>query len=297
MRIPTIDEWLLKQTANILDEVLNDGQLTALCAKCRLEEKDGGSKRERIFCTLVTRQKQDGYSHNVVSFIRACMNPVRFRGNQRQFAKSRCRLNDVLAYAGLQVREDGKVWVVQTEQSKEMAEIRRSAVEAVHRLCGDEVEARLWKKLMRDKSYGTERFEAAVLINRFRQTSRPALNDENVKRVILSAAERQDQTFFKRLGKALSAKPKLRVSRILSWQMMLLPPLVTFLLTRWTCGCDGLPPLCFLTPTSLTDVCGHYMGSEFSDMQITKLRQRLGLKQHKRHQVEVIDIDGQLKVL
>jgi hypothetical protein len=143
MPIPTIDEWLLKKTADILDPVASDEQLKTLWAKCRLEERDGRSKRERIFQTLLFRQAQDGYPDHVLSFIRACMDPVRFRSNTQQLAKSRSRLNDVLAYAGYQLREDGKVWVVQTEQSKEMAEIRRSALEAVRRLCGDEVEARL----------------------------------------------------------------------------------------------------------------------------------------------------------
>lgn len=305
MLLPKVDQWLLKQTADILDGVVCDQDLKRLCSRCRIDKKDGRSNRERIFHTLDTRQQRDGYSNHVISLIRACMNPVRFRRNPQQFARTQSKLNAVLTYAGLRLREDGTIWAVQTQQSNKMAEIRESAAEALRRLCGDEVEARLWKKLMRDKSYGRERFEADLLLNKFQQTTRPLLNAEHVKRIIILAAERQDDTFFKRLGKALSAKPSLpSIRRIIMqtrllrpWATVGLDPLVAFLLTRWAVGFDELPPLCFLTPTSLTDVCRHYMGSEFSDYKITKLRQRLGLKQFKRHQITVIEIDGQLRVL
>lgn len=44
MRLRTIDEWLLALISDILDETVTDRQLTALCAKCRIEEQDAKSK-------------------------------------------------------------------------------------------------------------------------------------------------------------------------------------------------------------------------------------------------------------
>lgn len=305
MPIPIIDEWLLRKAADILAQVADDRQLRALSRKWQVDILAGKSNRERIFRSLVRCQAQHGYPEHVLSFISACMDPVRFRTNRQLHARFCQQLNEVFAYAGLRLHEKGKFHRVQTAQYLELSEMRRRAQEAFRRLCGDEIEARLWKKLMRDRSYSKERFEADVLLNRLRQNPRPPLNDEHVKRVITLAAERQDDKFFKRLGKALSAKPKLPSVRSVVWQtrllrpwaMFSLPSLVAFLLTRWTNGADGLPPLCFLTQTSLTDVCRHYLDSQLTDDLITKARQRLGLKPFRGHRIEVIRVGDQLRVV
>jgi uncharacterized protein (TIGR02391 family) len=55
------------------------------------------------------RQKADGCGNNIGAFIQAAMDPARFVGRTEDFTRFRDRLNEVLAFSGLHLGEDGKL--------------------------------------------------------------------------------------------------------------------------------------------------------------------------------------------
>lgn len=67
------------------------------------------TKRHRLHEALRKRQQQDRCGNLVVEFIQRAMNPVRYTGNSVHFEAKRNELNEVLAFSGLFMGEDGKL--------------------------------------------------------------------------------------------------------------------------------------------------------------------------------------------
>jgi uncharacterized protein (TIGR02391 family) len=109
MRIESFSESLLRQISHALESAATHRQLTDLFNECQISGQGGNPKWERILLALSARQKQDGCGNNIVAFIQASMNPVRFVGQQDTQLDVRHRLNEVLAFAGFQVGDDGKL--------------------------------------------------------------------------------------------------------------------------------------------------------------------------------------------
>lgn len=67
------------------------------------------TKRVRLFEALQARQQQDHFGNQVIALIQESMNPARYTGNPEQFDNRRTNPNVVLAFAGLELAEDGKL--------------------------------------------------------------------------------------------------------------------------------------------------------------------------------------------
>ena len=67
------------------------------------------TKRHRLFAALNAKQERDGCANNVLTFIHAAMDPVRFVNNRNWFNELRDQLNQALAFSGYQLGEDGKL--------------------------------------------------------------------------------------------------------------------------------------------------------------------------------------------
>ena len=113
MRIQTFTEIQLREIANLLAGAVTHKVLTSVFRDCGLNERgtveNGNPKWQRIVITLDDRQGRDGCGNNVGALIQAVMNPVRFVGQQGQFSDLRQRLNEILAFMGLSVGEDGNL--------------------------------------------------------------------------------------------------------------------------------------------------------------------------------------------
>ena len=109
MRVEAFSESLLRQIGHASENAATHRELTDLLNECQISGQGGNLKWERIFLALSARQKQDGCGNNIVAFIQASMNPVRFVGQRDRQLDVRHRLNEVLAFAGFQVRDDGKL--------------------------------------------------------------------------------------------------------------------------------------------------------------------------------------------
>ena len=67
------------------------------------------TKRHRLFGALQARQAQDRCSNAVLHLVQQAMAPVSYRGQTDIFDSRRHALNEVLAFAGWQLGEDGKL--------------------------------------------------------------------------------------------------------------------------------------------------------------------------------------------
>jgi uncharacterized protein (TIGR02391 family) len=88
------------------------------------------TKRHRLFLALKARQQADGCANHVLNFVEAVMSPVRFVGNSTRFEDLRGQLNQVLAFTGLLIAEDGKARHVSAATTLPEAQARAGRLRA-----------------------------------------------------------------------------------------------------------------------------------------------------------------------
>lgn len=109
MTIPTFSDTVVRQLANVLEGAASHREFTSLFNECKIAEHGGTPKWERITLALTLRQRQDGCGNNIIVFVQAVMNPVRFVGQTNRFDEFRNRLNEVISFAGFQLGDDGTI--------------------------------------------------------------------------------------------------------------------------------------------------------------------------------------------
>jgi len=113
MTIPSFNMQVLRSLCNILGDTnhgLTGSEIAELLSSCSIDDPlPGYTKRHRLFEALHQKQTQDGFANNIVAFIQEAMNPVRHVGMQEYFESQRSALNEVLAFAGMTLGEDGKI--------------------------------------------------------------------------------------------------------------------------------------------------------------------------------------------
>ncbi len=134
MVIPIIDTEVLRSLCDILGDTssgLTGTEIGQLLSACDISDPlSGNTKRHRVFEALNQKQHADGCANNVIAFIQRAMNPVRHVGEMDYFEGQRSRLNEVLAFAGMELREDGKIVAstpvtTLTEAAQRADELRR----------------------------------------------------------------------------------------------------------------------------------------------------------------------------
>lgn len=132
--IPKLDQAHLQAVCDIIGDTaegLTGSEIGRLLAQCGINDPQPAmTKRHRLFLALHTRQEKDGCSNNVVNFIQTVMNPVRFVRNPAEFHGLRGQLNEVLAFAGLHIGENGKVHVVTAATTLPEAQARAGSLRA-----------------------------------------------------------------------------------------------------------------------------------------------------------------------
>ena len=128
--IPKFDEVNLRAICDILGESwsgLTGSEIGQLLQSCNVDDPcPGQTKRYRLFEALNRRQSQDGCGNNVIAFIHAAMNPVRYTRQHDLFESRRSRLNQVLSFCGLGLGEDGRLRRVTTSRTLSEAQGRAS---------------------------------------------------------------------------------------------------------------------------------------------------------------------------
>lgn len=89
---------------------LTGSEIGRLLSVCQVDDPSPGmTKRHRLFEALQARQARDRCSNAVLHFVQQAMAPVSYRGQADIFDSRRHALNEVLAFAGWQLGEDGKL--------------------------------------------------------------------------------------------------------------------------------------------------------------------------------------------
>lgn len=110
--VPKFDEAVLKRICEVLANTrtgLSNTEIDDILGKHRIPSTPGASKRVRLFEALKNRQDRDGVGNLVVAFIHDAMNPVRYTGTSEYFETKRDELNQVLAFGGYFLGDDGKL--------------------------------------------------------------------------------------------------------------------------------------------------------------------------------------------
>jgi uncharacterized protein (TIGR02391 family) len=67
----------------------------------------GATKRHRLFEALNQRQENDKSANHVLNYVLTVMKPVRYLNDKILFTERRMRINEVLAFKGISIAEDG----------------------------------------------------------------------------------------------------------------------------------------------------------------------------------------------
>ena len=92
------------------EDGLTGTQIGDLLAQCGVPDVDpAATKWRRLFHAFAAFQNERHFGNHLVVFINQAMNPVRFTTDRPQFNRWRDRLNVILAFSGMSVRNDGRV--------------------------------------------------------------------------------------------------------------------------------------------------------------------------------------------
>jgi len=117
-QIALFDESVLRTICSVLgdtSEGLTGSEIGQLLRECNIADLlPGYTKRDRLYEALNQQQKNDGCGNNIVAFIYRAMNPVRYTKNPHIFENRKFALNEVLAFAGFALGDDGRLREIKT---------------------------------------------------------------------------------------------------------------------------------------------------------------------------------------
>ncbi len=113
MTVPSFDLAVIQSIANILGDTehgFTGTEIGNLLQECRIPDLSlCTTKRIRLSEALHHKQNQDNCGNGIAAFIQHAMNPTRHFDSQEWFEETRTKLNQVLAFAALQLAENGKL--------------------------------------------------------------------------------------------------------------------------------------------------------------------------------------------
>ena len=128
-KMSKIDENRLQAICDVIGDTsagLTGSEIGQLLRRCSIPDSEPGiTKRKRLFAALRAKQDRDDCANNVLAFVQTALDPVRFVGNQSAFSAFRDRINEVLAFNGLHLGEDGKL--KQVSQARTLSEAQERA--------------------------------------------------------------------------------------------------------------------------------------------------------------------------
>jgi len=119
---------------------LTGAQIAHTLTKCKIRDVDPtNTKWRRLHNALVTVQNETERGNEIIAFIHKSMKPISYTGNPERFESQKQRLNVVLAFAGLELQDDGKLHKVKAVST--LSEAEQRAVTLKKKLLDREVHA------------------------------------------------------------------------------------------------------------------------------------------------------------
>jgi uncharacterized protein (TIGR02391 family) len=116
----------IEAVAKILGEAMSGTQLTELLAQSRIANtSEQSTKWRRIYENVSRAQTAERTGSALVRFIRAAATPTRFANRAAEYNELRAQLNVTLAFHGLELRDDGRLY--RRKAARTLSEAQRRA--------------------------------------------------------------------------------------------------------------------------------------------------------------------------
>lgn len=125
MPITSFSDSHIRKLAEILADAYTHKELADLLRQRGIAEQGGDPKWERVLLALRVRQQADRCGTNIGAFIQAALDPARFVGRAQVFSDFRDHTNEILAFSGIHLGEDGKLRPV--TQARTLSEAQERA--------------------------------------------------------------------------------------------------------------------------------------------------------------------------
>ena len=133
-KVAPFENGMLEAICKVLahtSDGLTGSEIGHLLRTCRITDTDAmATKWKRLFYALAHYQNRRQSGNHVVGFIHHAMKPVRWKDKRQQFDLILDELNKVLAFAGLEIRDDGGVRYTDTVSTLSEAEERANSLRA-----------------------------------------------------------------------------------------------------------------------------------------------------------------------
>lgn len=117
----------LESLCKLIGEMLTGSEIGYLLQLIGVNDIDSSNtKWKRLFNALATRQNEDQAGNIVLSFIDKAFQPARFVGKQDYYKEKLLQLNIILAFHGLDYREDGSFYNISKANTLSEAEKKAS---------------------------------------------------------------------------------------------------------------------------------------------------------------------------
>ena len=129
-RYPRFTQAQLESISKALGDTnsgLTGSEIAWMLKQAHVDDVDPrNTKWKRLYNALITRHNRDGHGDRVLGFIRAALDPGRYTGARAEFEERKDRVNVVLAFHGLEFRDDGRFHTVAAATTLTDAEARAS---------------------------------------------------------------------------------------------------------------------------------------------------------------------------
>lgn len=130
MPLPSLDIGVVQSVSDILGDTergFSGSEIGRYLKECNIPDiAPTLAKRLRIFEALKAKQSSDNCGNNVGAFIQHSMSPARHLDAREWFEDTRSKLNHVLAFAGLELGDNGKLRPVAKAETHSQAIARAS---------------------------------------------------------------------------------------------------------------------------------------------------------------------------
>lgn len=133
---PSFSESDLMAVSKVLADAASHAELTLLFNQVGLDEPkvdQNLSKARRIYVTLATKQNQTHTGNFAMALIQHALAPRRFMANPTSLDPLRSRMNELLAFRGMRLRNDGKfervIAATTIDEARERADRLRAELE------------------------------------------------------------------------------------------------------------------------------------------------------------------------
>ena len=163
---------------------LTGSEIQYLLAQSQIEDIDSqNTKWKRIYSAFANYQNNNGCSNGILNFIGFALAPAKYINNQHAFTEKRCAINQLLAFIGYQLNENGKFSI--TTQADTISEAQQKAINLKTTLENRSVHVAIFKYCkaeLLDNNYFHAVFEANKgLFDRIRELS---LHNEDGNKLI-----------------------------------------------------------------------------------------------------------------